>query len=139
MHASRALINTEQIALTTMWACERFAEYLIGKDFHVDTDHKPLVPLLGSKCLEKLPPRMQHTASYTISHGPGKSIATAAADMLCRAPVRNTADSIQEKEVNLYVNLVSENLPAIESRLKEQLGGSSESNIATPIKCQKIF
>ena len=62
---SRALTGTEkryaQIekeALATTWACERLADYLVGKRFHVETDHKPLVPLLGSKNLEEVPPRI---------------------------------------------------------------------------------
>lgn len=36
----------EKEALATTWACERFAGYILGKDIHVQTDHKPLVPLL---------------------------------------------------------------------------------------------
>ncbi|KAE8281698.1 Retrovirus-related Pol polyprotein from transposon 17.6 Protease [Larimichthys crocea] len=129
-YASRALSDTErryaQIekeALATTWACERFEEFLIGKEFQVETDHKPLVPLLGSKSLDELPPRIQRLRmrlmrfSYSISHVPGKSIATA--DVLSRAPVRGTADGLQEEEVSLYANTVIANLPATEKRLRE--------------------
>ena len=129
-YASRALSNTEQRyaqiekeALATTWACERFSEFLIGKDFHIETDHKPLVPLLGSKSLDELPPRIQRLRmrlmrfSYTISHVPGKDIATA--DVLSRAPIENTADGLQEEEVNLYVDTVMASLPATDKRLKE--------------------
>ena len=129
-YASRALSNTEQRyaqiekeALATTWACERFSEFLIGKDFHIETDHKPLVPLLGSKSLDELPPRIQRLRmrlmrfSYTISHVPGKDIATA--DVLSRAPIENTADGLQEEEVNLYVDTVMARLPATDKRLKE--------------------
>ena len=63
--ASRALTETEtryaQIekeALALTWALERFAEYVIGKSAVLETDHKPLVPLLGSKSLDLLPPRV---------------------------------------------------------------------------------
>lgn len=128
--ASRALSDTEkryaQIekeALASTWACERFAEFLIGKSFCIETDHKPLVPLLGSRHLDELPPRIQRLRmrlmrfSYTISHVPGKDIATA--DVLSRAPVNSTADGLSEEEVNLYADSVIASLPATEKRLGE--------------------
>ena len=55
--------------------------------------------------------------SYTISHVPGKDIATA--DVLSRAPIENTAEGLQEEEVSLYVDTVMANLPATDKRLKE--------------------
>ena len=65
-YASRALTNTElryaQIekeSLAATWACERFSDYLIGKQFCLKTDHKPLVTLLGSKNLDELLARVQ--------------------------------------------------------------------------------
>ena len=64
-YASRSMSDTEkrytQIekeALATTWACEKFADLIIGKQIEVETDHKPLVPLLGSKHLDNLPPRV---------------------------------------------------------------------------------
>ena len=54
--ASRSLSDTEsrhaQIekeALALVWSAEKFSDYVLGKPFLFDTDHKPLVPLLGSK------------------------------------------------------------------------------------------
>ena len=52
-----AQIEKEALALT--WACERLSNYLIGIQFHIQTDHKPLVPLLGYKNLDELPIRVQ--------------------------------------------------------------------------------
>ena len=131
-YASRALSNTEQRhaqiekeALATTRACERFAEFLLGKDFHVETDHKPLAPLLGSKSLDELPPRIQRLRmrlmrfSYTISHVPCNCKDIATADVLSRAPIENTAEGLQEEEVSLYVDTVMANLPATDKRLKE--------------------
>ena len=53
--ASRSMSETErryaQIekeALATAWACEKFADFIIGKHVEIETDHKQLVPLLGS-------------------------------------------------------------------------------------------
>ena len=52
-YASRALSDTErqhaQIekeGLATTWACEKFSTYILGRSFVVESDHKPLVPLL---------------------------------------------------------------------------------------------
>ena len=37
---SRAFLSTEQKELlATKWACERLADYLISKTFHIETDH----------------------------------------------------------------------------------------------------
>ena len=62
---SRALSETEaryaQIekeALALVYAYEKFSDYVLGKDILLETDHKLLVPLLGSKSLDTLPPRV---------------------------------------------------------------------------------
>ena len=53
-YASKSMSETEkrysQIekeALALVWACEKFADYIIGKHIQIETDHKPLVLLLG--------------------------------------------------------------------------------------------
>jgi len=64
--ASRAMSPMEQHyaqiekeALGITWASECFADYLIGLEFHIETDHKPLVPLLSTRNLADLPARLQ--------------------------------------------------------------------------------
>ena len=61
-YISRSLMTTEQRyaqlekeSLAFTWACEKFADYLIGLKFHIHTDHKPLIPLFSTKNLEDLP------------------------------------------------------------------------------------
>ena len=51
-----AQIEKEALALT--WAVEKFSEYILGKYITLETDHKPLVPILGSKSLDTLPSRV---------------------------------------------------------------------------------
>ncbi|XP_025999271.1 uncharacterized protein K02A2.6-like [Astatotilapia calliptera] len=144
-YASKALSATEQRyaqiekeALASTWACERFAEFLIGKTFHIETDHKPLVSLLGSKGLDELPPRIQRLRmrlmrfSYTISHVPGRDIATA--DVLSRAPVCDTTEGLPEEEINLYVESVIASLPATEPRLREIQTHQDNDSILSQLK-----
>ena len=51
----RRYTQIEKEALAFTWACERFSDYLLGLSFHIQTDHKPLVPLFSSKNLGELP------------------------------------------------------------------------------------
>ena len=125
-YASRSLSPTEgryaQIekeSLASTWACERFSDYLIGKIFHIETDHAPLVSLLGSKNLEDLTPRLQRFRmrlmrfQYTISHVPGKDLIIA--DTLSRAPSR----TIDTSETTAFVDMIMGSYPASNNRLEE--------------------
>ena len=66
MYALRILTDTEkhyaQIereALGVTLACERFNNYLLREKFHIYTDYKFLVPLLGHKNLDELTVKIQ--------------------------------------------------------------------------------
>ncbi len=56
--AERRYAQIEKEALATTWVCEKFSDFILGKWIQVETDHKPLVPLLGAKDLDRLPPRI---------------------------------------------------------------------------------
>ena len=112
----RRYAQIEKEALATSWACERLADYLIGKRFLVETDHKPLVQILGSKNLEEMSPRIQRLRmrllrfDFTMSHVPRKSVITT--DALSRAPVeQQDGQSSTEEENDLYVQYVFASLP----------------------------
>jgi len=100
-YASRTMSETEtryaQIekeALAITWSCEKFPTDILGKHISINTDHKPLVTLLGSKHLVNLPPRVLRIClilmwfSYSIQYVPGKLLYTA--DTLSRAPLTET-------------------------------------------------
>lgn len=129
---SRALTNTEQRyaqiekeALGLTWACDRFSDFLIGLRFRLETDHKPLISLLGSKSLSELPPRIQRFRmrlmrfNYDIFHIPGKELYTP--DTLSRSPVADSSnvDNSLAEETACFVELIVDSLPASSVRLAE--------------------
>ncbi|XP_064486023.1 uncharacterized protein K02A2.6-like [Ornithodoros turicata] len=128
-YASRTLSDTErryaQIereGLALAWACDRFQEFLIGRSFRLETDHKPLVTLLSTKFLDDLTPRLQRIRmrlmrySYTVTYVPAKQLI--AADALSRNPVQSTGPSILDQEVGAYVRMVESSLPVTSMSIK---------------------
>ena len=121
METRYAQIEKETLALT--WAMEKFAEFVIGKEIILETDYKPLVPLLGKKSLDLLPPCVLRFRlclarfQYTIHHVPGKTFYTG--DLLSRAPSQelNRDTSRLSTEVELFVDAITVALPASPSRL----------------------
>ena len=109
-------IEKEALALT--WACEQLADYLVGLQFHIETDHKPLVLLLGTKHPKDLSIRVQRFRMwlmhflFTISYVPGKHVITA--DALPRALITSFPESEEElhKSVDMYVCAIFSTLPA---------------------------
>ena len=57
-NAERRYAQIEKEALATVWACEKFQDYTLGKKILIEMDHKPLVPLLNTKQLDSLAPRV---------------------------------------------------------------------------------
>ena len=85
------------------WALEKFSEYVLGKVVHLETDHRPLIPLLGQKSLDLLPPCVLRFRlrlmrfHYTILHVPSKTLYTA--NTLSRAPpIDESSVASQETE-----------------------------------------
>ena len=145
--ASRALSETEtryaQIekeALALTWALERFAEYVLGKKVILETDHKPLVPLLGNKSLDLLPPRVLRFRlrlmrfQYTINHVPGKTLYTA--DTLSRAPLKDTSEAnghTSSDKIERFVQAVIAALPADKDRLDSYCKAQAEDSICSKL------
>ena len=144
--ASRSLNETElryaQIekeALTLTWALERFSEYVLGKVIQLETDHKPLIPLLGQKTLDLLPPQVLRFRlrlmrfQYTIHHVPGKSLYTA--DTLSRAPLNEVTDkfSASYTETEQFVQAITAGLPANADRLETYAKAQANDRICSQL------
>ena len=144
-YASRSLSETErryaQIekeALAVTWACEKFTDYILGGKFLIESDHKPLIPLLNTKQLDSMPPRILRFRlrlaryNYTVQHVPGKDLYTA--DTLSRAPLPGNSDNSLQEEVEAFVNgIVEHSLPATEQRLETYRNAQVEDST-----CQQL-
>ena len=131
--------HIEKEALATVWACDKFASYIFGLKFHIETDHKPLVPLLGSKHLDTLRPQYLRFRlrlarfDFTIQHVPGKLLCTA--DALSRAPGPITkADMRLEEEAEHILEVCIKHLPASEGQLKQY----ADAQLADPV-CSAVM
>ena len=83
-YASRSLTNvesrysqTEKEALAIVWACERFNLYVFGKEFELETDHRPLQYIYSRKSktsarVERWVLRLQ-AYNFKVFYKPGRS------------------------------------------------------------------
>ncbi|CAL8139314.1 unnamed protein product [Orchesella dallaii] len=128
--ASRTMTSAEQRyaqiekeALAMTWACERFRDYLMGKEFVIQTDHKPLLPIMTSKSIDDLSPRLQRFRirlmryTFSVVYVPGKELVTA--DALSRQPLKETGSNELEEDVKAFVCQVIEGLPVTDEKLSE--------------------
>ena len=105
----------------------------------METDHKPLVPLLGTKSLDKLPPRVlrfrlrMSRYNYSIEHVPGKYLYTA--DTLSRAPLHSIEedDTQLQEEIEAFTEGVTSTLPATDHRLNDYRAAQKKDPV-----CQKV-
>ena len=107
----------------------------------IESDHKPLIPLLGSKNLDMLPPRILRFRlrlaryNYSITHVPGKLLYTA--DTLSRVPPDSRTTSLsplEEIAENLVDGIVS-TFPATSQGLEKYW--TAQTQDATCLKVRK--
>ena len=119
MYAPKNRYAQMEEALAITWACEKFSAYVLGVKVLLETDHKPLVPLMTYKHLDDLPPRVLRFClwlmrfDYQILHVHGKYLYSA--DTLSRAPLptkSNEETHRQQNEVECFIQLVILHLPA---------------------------
>nr|XP_040573884.1 uncharacterized protein K02A2.6-like [Lepeophtheirus salmonis] len=135
-YASRALTKAERNyapiekeAMAVVWACDYFAEYVLGKRFEIETDHKPLENLLGKHSLVDLPLRIQRFKlklqryDFTIKYIPGNVQHTA--DFLSRSiSEKKMEQEIKEDfglggEICTITEMIISDVPASDKRLRQ--------------------
>nr|XP_037275468.1 uncharacterized protein LOC119168167 [Rhipicephalus microplus] len=146
---SRALTTAEQRysqiekeVLGVSWAIERFEEFLRGLSFVVETDHQPLVRLLGSADLDLMPPRIQifrirlMRYQFTVKYVPEKYLATA--HTLSRDPEGSSTS--EEDSAEIFVSLVVAALPStLAVRLEDFRSQQTSDGLCSMLKayCMK--
>ncbi|XP_038139714.1 uncharacterized protein LOC119782701 [Cyprinodon tularosa] len=144
-YASRALTSAEsryaQIEkelLASLYACERFHQYVYGQAFEVETDHKPLVSIM-SKPLNDCPLRIQrmlirlHKYDVHMLYTQGKYMYTA--DTLSRAVDKEeSADSEKSAEIQAYVDMVVSSLPITGDRTEQIRRETSADEVLKELK-----
>ena len=128
--ASRSLDKSEQNyasiereTLSVVFGCERFHEYLYGREFIVQNDHKPLKTIF-SRSITSCPPRIQRfflrlqKYSFVLEYSPGRTMKVA--DTLSRAytSAGESQSEIDEAEMLHYVHSVIQTLPISDAMLQ---------------------
>ena len=124
IQAERRYAQIEKVLAIT-WAYQKFSNYVLGRRFTIESDHKPMILLLNIEHLDALPPRIVQFRLWlakfddVVNHVPGKFLYSA--DALSRAPIPETGDSDLE-EVQAFVDGVTQySLPASKDRLEEYM------------------
>ena len=143
--ASRALEKSEQNytsiereTLSVVFACERFHEYIYGREFIIQNDHKPLKTIF-SRSITSCPPRIQRfflrlqKYSFTFEYAPGKTMKVA--DTLSRAYIsKGSKSEIDEADMTHYVHSVMQHLPVSDTMLKRLQSETAKDQILQILK-----
>ena len=106
--AERNYYPIELEMLASTWGIRRMNMYLQGlRHFELETDHKPLIPIMNSKLICDLSPRLQYLRmkllkyNFTASHVPGKDLD--GADAFSRAPTSMPTEEDYEMEKEMLL------------------------------------
>ncbi len=146
-YASRSLTDTEKRyaviekeVLAATWACEKFSDYVLGSSFTLETDHRPLVPLLSSTDLSKLPARVLRFRLRLMRYSPEvkyvQGVHQKTADALSRAPVGKPSreEEIFIEEAEAFKDSVIQHLPANDRRLEEIRNAQQNDAVCTQVQ-----
>jgi hypothetical protein len=112
-YASKAFTDTqkawaqiEKEMYAIVFACEKFHYYIMGRNFEVESDHKPLIPIMKKPLaeipirLQKMRLRLQHY-DIALSYKPGKFLQLA--DYLSRNYLKNEVKDDEDFDCSILL------------------------------------
>ena len=143
-YASRSLNPSEKNyaaieaeTLSVVFACEKFREYLYGKPFVVQNDHKPLQSIF-SKPITSCPLRIQRfflrlqRYEFTLEYNSGTTMKVS--DALSRAAVKNSEPEISDFDMKFYVHAVINSIPISEKKLTKLKNETEKDEVLSTLK-----
>ena len=121
-YASKSLTKTqrnwaqiEKELYAIVFGCERFEQFVMGRPFAVESDHKPLIPIM-KKNVEAVPIRLQNMKmrlqrfDVIVDYKPGKELLI--------------ADTLSRANLELEENDNNNKLPVLEIKLLENMSAN---------------
>ena len=149
VYASRSLTVAEQHyaqiekeLLAIVFACERFNQFIYGKQVTVESDHKPLEAII-TKPLSQAPPRIQRLLirlqkyQPMVKYVPGKFLFIA--DTLSRAylPAKGEQQELNE-DIEVMVHSMVTEIPASPEKIEELKKETAKDETLSQLKKQMI-
>lgn len=126
-YASRSTTPAEQnycpIELETLsivFACNKFHQFIYGRKFLIENDHKPLRQIF-KKSITKSPPRIQRFLlalqkyEFEVIYIPGRE--SVIADALSRAYITDSEQEISDTEMDKYIHTIIKQYPMSDQKL----------------------
>ena len=146
-YCSRSLSRSEQNyaqiekeLLTSVWVCEKFRIYIQGCQFVLQTDHKPLIPLINTKSLADTPVRCQRLLMRLARFSPKAQYVPGKYMVVADALSRDVANTIMpertdlSKEIHDYEISSIQSLPVSENKLIHFITEQNTDKIIKDVK-----
>ena len=130
----------KELLLASVWVCEKFRMYIQGCQFVLQTDHKPLIPLINTKSLADTPVRYQRLLMRLARFSPKAQYIPGKYMVVADALSRDVANTIMpertdlSKEINDYEISSIQPLPVSENKLIHFITEQSTDKIIKDVK-----
>ena len=140
--AEQHYAQMEKELLAIVFACERFNQFIYGKQVTVESDHKPLEAII-TKPLSQAPPRIQRLLirlqkyQPMVKYVPGKFLFIA--DTLSRAylPAKGEQQELNE-DIEVMVHSMVTEIPASPEKIEELKKETAKDEALSQLKKQMI-